>query len=472
MGALRIHEYAELDAVALADLVRAGEVSAAEVEQTARAALERAHGDLNALTGPLFDPVPAYAPGGPLSGVPLVVKDSGPFVQGRAFCLGSRALVGAVADTDHTLMRRLRAAGLAVLGQSTVPELALSLATESRRYGITRNPWDPERGVGGSSGGAAALVAAGAVPLAHGTDGGGSLRVPASACGVVGLKPSRGRVPCGPLTGEAGFGMVSEFALTRTVRDAAHLLDAVSAPAVGEKYALPPPRSPYAQAVRADPGRLRVAFTTTPWAPTTVDAQVREAVLTSAHLLEWIGHTVQEAGPDLDHGDVVEAMTLLTVSTGAALLSGARPPDPGALQALSRQVLSETRRHSAMEVMAGMQAQHRLTRALGVFLEGYDVLVTPTLGRLPAPHGTLDADDENHTLRSWLEQAARYAPFSAPANAAGLPALSLPLAQSREGLPIGVQFTAAPGREDVLLCLGAQLEQAAPWKERRPPWHV
>ncbi|NYH55091.1 amidase [Nocardiopsis arvandica] len=469
---MEIHEYTRLDAVALAELVHTGQVTAVEVEHTARRALERAHADLNALTGPLYDPVPDHAPNGPLGGVPFVVKDSGPFVRGTPFCLGSRALVGAVAHTDHALMTRFRAAGLAALGQSTVPELALSLATESRRYGTTRNPWSPERGVGGSSGGAAALVAAGAVPLAHGSDGGGSLRVPASACGLVGLKPSRGRTPCGPLTGEAGFGMVGEFALTRTVRDTAHLLDAVSAPAVGEKYALPPPGRPYAEAVRTDPGRLRVAVTTTPWAQATVDPQVADATLTTAHLLEWIGHTVQEDRPVLDPQDTVEAMVLLAVSTGAALLRGPRGPDPQALEALSRQVLSEARRRSALEVMAGLDAQHRVTRALGLFMAEYDLLLTPTLGRLPAPHGTFDPDEDGHTPRTWFHRAAEYAPFSAPANVAGLPALSLPLAQSREGLPIGVQLMAAPGREDVLLAVGSQLQQAAPWEGRCPPLHV
>ncbi len=472
MGALEIDEYARLDAVGLADLVRTGQVGAAEVERVARRALERAHGDLNALTGPLWDPAPAHSPDGPLGGVPVVVKDSGPFVRGRSFSLGSRALVGAVAHTDHTLMARMRAAGLVALGQSTVPELALGLATESRRYGVTRNPWDPERGVGGSSGGAAALVAAGAVPLAHASDGGGSLRVPASACGLVGLKPGRGRTPCGPLTGEAAFGMVSEFVLTRTVRDAAHLLDALGGPAVGEKYVPPPPSRPYARALTTGPGRLRVAVTTTPWAPTTVDVQVREAALTAGHLVEWIGHHVDQAHPDLAYEDTVEAMTLVMVSTGAALLGSGRGVDPDALGAVARRVLSRTRRCSALEVMAGLEAQHRLTRALGVFLDEYDVLVTPTLGRLPAPHGVFDTDDQHHTLRSWLEQAAAYAPFSAPANVAGVCALSLPLAQSREGLPIGVQLMAAAGREDVLLALAAQLEQAAPWEGRRPPLHV
>ncbi len=194
-------------------------MTAAEVEQVARLALERADADLNALTRPLFDPSLAHEPDGPLGGIPFVIKDSGPFAQGVPFTLGSRSINGAYAVVDHDLMARFRAAGLAALGQSTAPEFGLSFATESVRYGPTRNPWDLERGVGGSSGGAAALVAAGAVPLAHANDAGGSIRVPASSCGLVGLKPSLGRTPCGPLSGEAAFGQLVEFAVTRTVRD-------------------------------------------------------------------------------------------------------------------------------------------------------------------------------------------------------------------------------------------------------------
>src|SRR6266511_3167169 len=232
---------AEAFAPALRELIRAGEVSAAEVEAVARRALHLADADLNALALPLFEPALDHEPDGPLAGVPFLIKDSGPFARGVPFALGSRSIRGAVALVDHDLMARFRAAGLVTLGQTTAPELGLSFSTEPVKHGPTRNPWALDRGVGGSSGGSAALVAAGAVPLAHGNDGGGSLRLPASCCGLVGLKPSRGRTPSGPYVGERGFGLIVELGLTRTVRDTAHLLDAVAAPTVGEKYTAPPP---------------------------------------------------------------------------------------------------------------------------------------------------------------------------------------------------------------------------------------
>ncbi len=462
------HEYAGLDAVGLRDLIQAGEVKAAEVEAAARRALVMADAELNALTLPLFDPALVSEPDGPLAGVPFVIKDGGPFARGVPFTVGSRGLAGAVARADHDLMTRFRAAGLVGLGQTTVPELALSFATESVRYGVTRNPWSLDRGVGGSSGGAAALVAAGAVAFAHGSDGGGSLRVPASCCGVVGLKPSRGRIPCGPLVGEAGFGQVVEFGLTRTVRDTAHVLDAVCAPPIGDKYAAPPPARPYADAMNANPGRLRIALTTVPWSGAPVDAQVADVTITAGKLLEWIGHTVTQAGPVIDAESVVEASMLAVVATGAALLRAARPPDPALFEAVSRRILAETRTFTALDVMAAIDAQHRVTRPVGMFFADYDLLVTPTLAQLPAPHGTLDHDDSRHTVRSWLRRIYEYGPFTAVFNVSGHPAISLPLGQSREGLPIGVQLAAARGREDLLLQVAAQLEQAVPWRDRQP----
>src|SRR5688572_30748294 len=247
LDSVELYEYTSLDAVGLRDLIATRQVTAAEVRRVARQALEAADAELNALTLPLFDPDDSDEPRGPLAGVPFVIKDSGPFARGVPFALGSRAIRGAVALTDHDLMARFREAGLVALGQTTAPELGLNFSTEASRYGPTRNPWALGRGVGGSSGGAAALVAARAVPIAHGNDGGGSIRIPASCCGLVGLKPSRGRTPSGPLAGEAGFGLIVEFALTRTVRDTAHLLDAVSAPVVGEKQMAPPPLRPYAE---------------------------------------------------------------------------------------------------------------------------------------------------------------------------------------------------------------------------------
>jgi amidase len=465
---MELYEYAALDATALHELICTRQVSPAEVEAVGRRAIETVNGDLNALTQPLFESALEHNPDGPLGGVPFLIKDSGPFARGVTFTLGSRSIRGATAAVDHELMVRFRAAGLATLGQTTAPELGLSFATESLRYGPTRNPWALERGVGGSSGGSAALVAAGAVPLAHGNDGAGSLRIPASACGLVGLKVSRGRTPSGPLAGEAGFGLIAEFGLTRSIRDTALLLDAVSSPAIGEKYALPAPALPYSGTLRADPGRLRVAVTTDAWSGVPVDPQVAETAAAAGRMLEWIGHFVVLASPAIEPEDIVEGSMLAAVATGAAMLRAPVRPDPSRLESVSRALLAETQAFTALDLMAALDAQNRVTRAVGTFFTECDLLVTPTLGQLPARHGTLDYDNPDYSVREWLRQIYAYGPFTAAFNVSGNPAISLPLGQSREGLPVGVQLVAATGREDLLLQVAAQLEQAMPWAERQP----
>lgn len=466
---LRVDEYAALDGVGLRALIRSGDVNAADVEAVARQAIELVNPDLNALRQPLFDWALDHDPGGVLGGVPFLIKDSGPFARGVSFALGSRAIRGAVPNDDHEMMTRFRAAGLATLGQTTAPEFGLSFSTESVRYGPTRNPWNLERGVGGSSGGAAALVAAGAVPMAHGNDGGGSIRLPASCCGLVGLKPTRGRTPSGPLVGEAGFGQIVEFALTRTVRDTATLLDAVSAPVIGEKFSTPQPIRPYVSELRRDPGRLRIAVTTDAWSGVAVDAQVAVVTESAGRMLEWIGHSVGHDSPATPADAILEAAMLSAVATGAAILGAPRRPEPELLEAVSRAVLAETEAFTAIGVVNALNSQHRVTRAVGEFFTRHDLLLTPTLGRLPAPHGVLDYDNPEHTARTWLERIFEYGPFTASFNISGNPAISLPLGQSREGLPIGVQLVAAHGREDLLIAVAAQLEHAMPWSGRQPP---
>jgi amidase len=365
-------------------------------------------------------------------------------------------------------MGRFRAAGLVTLGSTTMPEMGLSFSTESILHGPTRNPWDVSRGVGGSSGGAAALVAAGAVPVAHGNDGAGSIRVPASCCGLVGLKPSRGRTPCGPDVGESAFGAVYEFALTRTVRDVAHLLDAVAGPGVGDKYTAPPPTGRYADELGADPGHLRVAVTTQAWSGVAVDPEVAAAAVQAGQVLEQLGHVVTEASPAIDWDCVLRGSVAETIAIAAPFLMAPRQPDPAHLEAVSRQVLAEARAHSALDLIAGLDAQNRVCRAVGAFLTGYDLLVTPTLGQLPAPHGTLRYDEPASSVRGWLESIFEYGPFTVVFNISGQPAISLPLGHSRSGLPIGVQLVAGYGREDRLLRVAAQLEQAMPWAGRVP----
>ncbi|GAA4557633.1 amidase [Planotetraspora kaengkrachanensis] len=469
---MELHEYARYDAVGLRELIAAGEVAAAEVESAARNALAVADTEVNGLALPVFSPALDHAEDGPLTGVPFLIKDHGPVAKGVPFFLGSRSLPGIVPEHDSDLMARFRAAGLVTLGLTTVPEMAINFSTESVKHGPTRNPWDPERGVGGSSGGAAALVAAGAVPVAHGSDGAGSLRIPASCCGLVGLKPSRGRVPCGPDQGELMLGMAYEFALTRTVRDTAHLLDAVQGPGVGDKYTAPPPHGKYADELGADPGLLRVAVTTEAWSGAAVDGEVAAAAVEVGRLLEEMGHAVAGASPVLDWDDVMRTTVAESVAIGSLLLLAPRRPDPAAMEAVSRRLLQVAGDYSALDMMAAFGAQNRVTRSVGAFFTEYDLLVTPVLGRLPAPHGTLRYDDPGHTLTSWLKSLFDYGPFTMVFNISGQPAVSLPLGTSEGGLPIGVQLVAGYGREDLLLRVAARLEQAMPWKDRIPRFSV
>ena len=467
-----VHEYARCDAVGLRHLIEARHVTAAEVEATARRALDIANAAVNGLALPVFSPALGHADDGPLSGIPFLIKDSGPMAAGVPFFCGSRSLNGVVAQHDTDLMRRFRASGLVTLGLTTVPEMAISFSTESVKYGLTHNPWDLARSVGGSSGGAAALVAAGAVPLAHGNDGAGSIRIPASCCGLVGLKPSRGRTPCGPDMGEAAFGAAYEFGLTRTVRDAARLLDAIQGPGVGDKYTAPPPLGRYVDKLQGNPGRLQVAVTTHAWSGGAVDHEVAAVAVRVARLLEELGQDVSDASPAVEWDAVMQSSTTSLAAIAAPFLMAPRPPDPTKLEAVSRQILQEVKNLSALDLIAGLDAQNRVTRSVGAFFTHYDLLVTPTLARLPAPLGTLQYDNAGHTMTSWLQSLFDYGPFTAVFNISGQPAISLPLGQSEHGLPIGVQLVAAYGREDLLFRIAAQLEGAMPWQDRKPPTFV
>jgi amidase len=456
---MELHEYAGHDAVGLAELIKSGAVSAKEVEAVAREALAEVDGELNGLAIPLFDEPLWHAEGGPFAGVPFLIKDHGPVAAGVPFGIGSRSIRGAVAQQDTDLMLRFRMAGLSTLGVTTVPEMAISFATESVKHGPTRNPWNLERGVGGSSGGAAALVAAGAVPLAHGSDGAGSIRVPAACCGLVGLKPSKGRVP----------GTTCEFALVRTVRDAAHLLDAVHGPGAGDTCAAPLPGGRYADELGRDPGPLRVAVTTTAWSGAAVDPAVAAAAVRTGRVLEGAGHHVTEASPAVDWDAVMRGTVAGLAQIGSLFLLSPQQPDPAEMEAVSRRVLELARRNGVVDLTAASGAHDQVTRAVGAFFTEYDLLVTPVLARPPAPHGTLRYDDPGHTVTSWLESIFDYAPFTVVFNVSGRPAISLPLGHGDDGLPIGVQIVAPYGREDLLFQVAAWLERAMPWKDRIPP---
>ncbi|KPM53567.1 amidase [Frankia sp. R43] len=469
---METHEYACHDGVGLSTLIRRGEVSATEVEQAARSALTSMNEKINGLAAPLFTPALEHG-NGPFSGVPFLIKDIGPMARGVRFFCGSRALgPGVPAQEDHELMSRFRAAGLVTMGLTTAPELGLNFATEAVRYGPTRNPWDLGRGVGGSSGGAAALVAAGAVALAHGNDGAGSLRIPASCCGLVGLKPSRGRTPVGTDTGMGLLGMLSEFALTRTVRDTAWLLDAVAGPAPGDPFAVAAPTRRFADEVTADPGRLRVAVTTRAWSGGAVDGEVAQVAVRAAECLAGLGHHVDVASPAVDWESVVSAVAAEAAAAAAPFLLAPRQPPAERLEAVSRVMIAAARERRAVDLVAGLNAAGRVSRTVAGFFSDTDLLVTPTLAQPPAPHGTLNYDEDGYTVESWLRRLFDHGPFTAVFNITGQPAISLPLGESAGGLPIGVQVVAAHGREDLLLQVAAQLERALPWAHRTPTVHA
>jgi amidase len=469
---VHVEEYASFDAVGLRDLLRRGAVAEDEVVTAAREAVAAVNGSLDALALPLFEKALDYEDG-PFRGVPILLKDVGPVAEGMPFTCGSRFFDGATAPQDSTLMQRFRRAGLAAIGATTVPEMAISFATESKLHGVTRNPWDVGRGTGGSSGGSAALVAAGAVPFAHGDDAAGSIRVPAACCGLVGLKPSRGRTPSGPYEWEGFFGLGYGFGLTRTVRDAAHLLDALHGPAPGEKLGAPAPVRPWAEEVRREPGRLRVAVTTESWSGGPVDAECAAAANHVAGALADLGHVVEHASPSIDGETVLQVFVPLTTAAVAEVMAGSgRPVDRDVLEAVSWTLFQEAQRLTALDLAAGFAAANTVSRSVGRFFTEHDVLITPTLAQLPAPHGTLRYDDPTHSVESWLRSIFDLGPFTAAFNISGEPAISLPLAQSREGLPIGVQLVAPYGREDLLFQVAAQLERALPWSGRRPLVHA
>jgi amidase len=406
--------------------------------------------------------------------VPFVIKDLVCSAEGVAQESGSRLFAGYVADHDSTLMARFKRAGLSTLGRTATPELGFNANTAPIVNGPTRNPWNLDRIPGGSSGGSSALVAARAVPFAHATDGGGSIRIPASCTGLVGLKPSRGRVPLGPDIDEALNGLAIEFAVTRTVRDTARLLDAVAGPSTGDKYTVRNPDRSFADEVGADPGRLRVALSTTsPWGRP-VDNEVAAVVADVGRRFESAGHIVEEAAPPLDVESFLAAnLTIWSYFTavfadgfGAAI---GRQPGPDNLETATWACVEHGRRVSGMELAQAFAVQNAVTRGFGAFLDDYDLHLSPVLPAPPLRVGSLDQNGADFTTAaSWCDHLFAEIPFTAQFNVTGQPSMSLPLGMSSDGLPIGVMISAASLREDLLIRVAARLEDELPWANRRP----
>ena len=472
-------DFTWMDATAQAELVRSGEVTAAELVEAALARIDKLNPQLNAVIHRLDDKAMAVAadpalPDGPFRGVPFLVKDGVCHTAGDPFHCGMQVLkdIDWHEDTDTWLAQRYRAAGFVFVGKTNLPELASSVTTEPLAYGATHNPWSLDHSPGGSSGGSAAAVAAGVAPLAHGNDMGGSIRVPSSACGLVGLKPTRGRTTLGPAFGEFWGPLTHEHVLTRSVRDSAAVLDAVAGPGPGDPYTAPAPTRPYVNEVGAEPGRLRIGFRTRRSDGVESNAECVAAVKTVARLLDEVGHDVTPAAFDaLDTADngflgiyasaIARDLERWGLRIGRTLATTDLDP-MNAVTAEMGQAITGVQYLAATET-----AQAWSRQVTSWWADGNDVLVTPTMPEPPARLGDLapDADDVIGTLT----RMGTYAMFTSPFNVTGQPAISLPLHWTAHGLPVGVQLVAAYGREDVLFRLASQLEQARPWSGRHPP---
>ncbi|MEM9466907.1 MAG: amidase [Actinomycetota bacterium] len=475
----RSRQLAALDAVGLASAIAAGEVSSIEVLDSTLERLDAVNPSINAVIHDHRAEAAALArrPSGPFAGVPMLMKDLWACEAGRPHHQGVRALKthGATADRDSFLIEAYREAGFVSFGRTNTPEMGAAATTEPLAYGPTRNPWNLDHGPGGSSGGAAAAVAAGVVPAANASDGGGSIRIPAAMCGLVGLKPSRGRMSMGPHMDEWGNSV--QHVVCHTVRDSAAILDATHGPRPGDGVIAPPPAGPYADTMRHDPGVLRIGFLDRAIRTgTDIDPEVAEAVRSVARLLDAAGHDVEPAAPAvlLDEARITAWGPAFAAATAAAVAAVeteiGRPIGDGDVEPWTAFIARRAAQFPPAAVIAAQQAMMTFRRDAATWWDsGFDLLVTPTCLR-PAPRlGEMAPDNED--LMAVQNTTLHYSQLTQPFNVTGQPAISLPLATSGDGLPIGVQFVAAYGREDLLLQVAARLEHELPWASRRSPLH-
>jgi amidase len=463
-------DYAKYDGVGLADLVARGEVSAAELLEAAIAVVERLNPTLNAVVHKHYDAARAAIatglPPGRLRGAPFLLKDLDLSLRGAALTEGSRLMAGYAPDFDSTLVARYKAAGLVIFGRTNSAEFGLSFTTEPLAFGPTRHPRDARLSAGGSSGGAAAAVASGMVPMAHGTDGGGSIRQPAALNGLFGLKPSRGRTPPGPDKSDVFYGIAVSHALTRSVRDSAALLDATLGYEPGAIFTPPEPPIAYERCVERDPPRLRIAVQRRPFNGAAVEPACLDALEEAARLCEAMGHVVDDDAPDFSDIDLGRALSLLSAAftadriAGYAARAGVADPlnliEPGHADALRSRM-----NRPASEMAAAFNVVREIGRRYARNFEVHDVIVSPVTATAELPLGWLASNAAD--FEEIDRRAGAHAPFTPPYNAAGAPAMSVPFAQA--GKPVGVQFAAAFGREDLLFSLAGAIERAKPFTD-------
>ena len=476
---MELHEYAQYDALGLAELVADGQVSPRELAACAVAAVERVDGTLGAVVETYVDRAESVGddiPAEPFRGVPTMVKDLFHGEAGKRCGNGSRLSEDWVVSLDTAFYDRIRRSGLINLGRTTTSEFGIMGTTETLAAGLTCTPWSSDHSAGGSSGGAAAAVGAGIVPVASASDGGGSIRIPAASCGVVGLKTSRGRVTWGPQIAEALAGWAVHFMVSRSVRDTAAMLDTLGGPAYGDPFVIPGPARPFLEEVGSEVEPLRIAYWSTPWSGQDADPEITAATESTAQLLESLGHHVELATPQFDWEPFLIAMTDVWAADNAHTVDGlaaflGKSVDADTLEGSTLAAVQYGRTISAGQLLDAMGQANHLARIMGWFFASYDVLLTPTMGRLP-PQLKIYDPSEPVELRKMFEQWSPWESFLPVFNATGQPAITLPLHMSESGLPIGMQLVGGFGHESLLLRLSAQLEEALPWAGRIPPIHV
>lgn len=475
---MNLDEYTKFDAVALSDLVRKRALSSAEVIACAEEAIGRINPAINAVIRPVLQDKAAPIQDGPFTGVPFLLKDLGHNFAGIACTMGSRIGYGYVPKEDGPLAARFRASGLRPVGVTNSSEFGINGVTEPIAFGATRNPWDPKLSPGGSSGGSAAAVAAGIVPLAHASDGGGSIRVPAAWCGLVGLKPSRGRNPLGSgISNDATSWVSAQHVVSRSLRDTAVALDVTSGPLPGDYITMPRHERSFLEELKRAPERLRIALMLSwPDGPK-VDDDCRKAALDATRLAESFGHIVEEAGPRVSYdemSDLCRDIFLPSLAEGVERTSAATglPIGPETLEPQTLASIKRVQNLSAMDLKHGLSRLAAMSRQVGAFMADYDVLLTPAVSRPPVEIGSFNPDRyPPDSVAFWTDEMSCYA-FSALSSLTGQPSLTLPLSETAEGLPVGVQINGRIGEDAVLFQLAAQFEAAAPWEHRRPALHA
>ncbi len=469
-------QFINYDALALAELVRQKEVKPLELVEATIERIERLNPELNAVVTKMYDEARAGAtadlPDAPFAGVPFLLKDLLAAYKGVPMSAGSRYLKDFKPNHDSELVARYKRAGLLVVGKTNTPEFGILPTTENALFGASRNPWDTTRTTGGSSGGSAAAVAAGIVPIAHANDGGGSIRIPASCCGVFGLKPTRARNPLGPDFGDMFSGLIAEHIVSRTVRDSAAILDVTAGVAPGDPYVAPAPVRPFLEEVGADTGKLRIAFTAKAPLGTPVHPDCVAAVEDAAKLCADLGHEVVEAAPTLNGEMIVKSFMALWAAGNLWTVKSlsyavGRMPEADELEPGTAALCEMGKKVAADDYLLAVQFLQIVGRQMAQFMSEYDILLTPTLGSPPLPLGSFASTSED--ALAGMRVATAFIPFTPIINATGQPAMSVPLYWNAEGLPVGTHFVARFGDEATLFRLAAQLEAARPWANRRPP---